>query len=103
MVASGGCTAALLAASGKAASLHLVDPNTAQLALSRLKLKLLADADPPLRLALLGHAAMPDAERRNWLADALASLGLAADALGPAELVAKAGPDHAGRYERLFL
>jgi len=103
MVASGGCTAAMLAASGKVASLHLVDPNPAQLALSRLKLKLLADADTPTRLALLGHAGMPREDRRKRLLEALDSLGLGADSLGPADLVAMAGPDYAGRYERLFL
>jgi len=103
MVASGGCTSALLAASGRAASLHLVDPNPAQLALSRLKLKLLVDADTSMRLALLGHGALAYEERRKWLLEALDSLGLPAGALGPVELVAKAGPDYAGRYERLFL
>jgi len=103
MVASGGCTAAMLAASGKAASLHLVDPNPAQLALSRLKLKLLLDADTPARLARLGHATMPYEERRRWLLEALDSLGLESDALGPVDLVARDGPDYAGRYERLFL
>jgi S-adenosylmethionine-diacylglycerol 3-amino-3-carboxypropyl transferase len=80
-----------------------VDPNPAQLALSRLKLKLLVDAEIPTRLALLGHATIPHEERRKWLLEALDSLGLAAGVLGPTELVAKAGPDYAGRYERLFL
>src|SRR5688572_13082427 len=41
MIASGGCTAALLAASGRVADLHLVDVNPAQLTLTRLKLHLL--------------------------------------------------------------
>jgi S-adenosylmethionine-diacylglycerol 3-amino-3-carboxypropyl transferase len=102
MVASGGCTAALLAASGKTASLHLVDPNSSQLALSRLKLDLLA-SDRPSRLARLGHSAMPPEERRTWLLEALDRLGLPAGALGPIEFVAEAGPDYSGRYERLFL
>src|SRR5713226_4841071 len=56
MVASGGCTAAWLAASAKVARIHLVDPNPAQIALARLKLHLLHLADPVERLALLGHA-----------------------------------------------
>ena len=38
MIASGGCTAALLASMPQVRRLHLVDPNSAQLALSRLKL-----------------------------------------------------------------
>src|SRR5262245_66036990 len=45
MVASGGCTAAALAALPNVAHLHLVDPNPAQLALCRLKLHLLERAD----------------------------------------------------------
>src|SRR5438105_13676449 len=59
MVASGGCTAALLASVSAVACLHLVDPNPAQLALSRLKLHLLRTAGPDERLALPGHARMP--------------------------------------------
>ena len=63
MVASGGCTAAALAASSKFARLHLVDPNPAQIALSRLKLRLLETAEPEVhhvkgvqaRLANLGY------------------------------------------------
>jgi S-adenosylmethionine-diacylglycerol 3-amino-3-carboxypropyl transferase len=103
MVASGGCTAAALAASGRVARLHLVDPNPAQIALARLKLALLAEAGPAARLELLGHAPGPAGRRRERLARALAALGLPDDALGPPAVVARDGPDHAGRYERLFL
>ena len=102
MVASGGCTAALLAGSGEVASLHLVDPNAAQIALSRLKLLMAAELAPLERLAPLGHSAMAPAVRRRWLEHALNRLDLPADALGPPELVAEAGPDYAGRYERVF-
>lgn len=49
MIASGGCTAALLATLPNVAHLHLVDPNPAQLALTRLKLHLLETADPSER------------------------------------------------------
>jgi S-adenosylmethionine-diacylglycerol 3-amino-3-carboxypropyl transferase len=84
------------------ARLHLVDPNPAQLALARLKLRLLRTAEPGRRLALLGHAPMPAAGRREALAAGLESLGLRPDALGPEGLVAERGPDHAGRYERVF-
>src|SRR5262245_28427529 len=55
MVASGGCTAALLAAKADAAHIHLVDPNAAQLALGRLKLHALRTLDTEERLRLLGH------------------------------------------------
>jgi len=102
MVASGGCTAAVLAASPMVASLHLTDPNPAQIALTRLKLRLLEHADPDARLALLGHAPMPTAAREAALRTELGALGLDADVLGPMALVAADGPDHAGRYERVF-
>jgi S-adenosylmethionine-diacylglycerol 3-amino-3-carboxypropyl transferase len=101
-VASGGCTAAALAASSRVAHLHLVDPNPAQLALARLKLRLLQSASVPQRLALLGHAPMSFEERRVLLAENLTALGLAAHALGFDGLVERIGPDHAGRYELVF-
>src|SRR5205823_3522517 len=50
LIASGGCTAAALAASPNIGLLHLVDPNPAQLALCRLKLHLLRTAEPAARL-----------------------------------------------------
>lgn len=102
MVASGGCTAAALAANSKVSRLHLVDRNPAQIALSRLKLQLLATAGPAERLAILGHAPMSLRERKGRLAAELRSLLLAPDVLGPIDLVAGTGPDHAGRYEVLF-
>ncbi len=102
MIASGGCTAALLASAPKVARLHLVDPNPAQLALSRLKLRLLQTTDPATRLALLGHAPMPAAERQARLEAELAALSLPTDALGTVAYVARVGPDHAGRYECVF-
>jgi S-adenosylmethionine-diacylglycerol 3-amino-3-carboxypropyl transferase len=103
MIASGGCTAAALAAFSPAALLHLVDPNPAQLALARLKLHLLQTTSPADRLALLGHALLPAGERTKRLADALRPLGLTRDALGPAGCLGEWGPDHAGRYERVFV
>jgi S-adenosylmethionine-diacylglycerol 3-amino-3-carboxypropyl transferase len=92
LVASGGCTAAALAASGRVVRLHLVDRNPAQLALARLKLRLLS-ADSAQRLALLGHTPMAEADR----AAGLAALGFPAD-----PTTARLGPDQAGRYERVF-
>jgi S-adenosylmethionine-diacylglycerol 3-amino-3-carboxypropyl transferase len=102
MVASGGCTAAALAATPTLSRLHLIDPNPAQIALCRLKLRLLETSAPTERLALLGHAPMPSAERSLRLAAELESLDLPMQALGPMELIASVGPDHAGRYEALF-
>jgi S-adenosylmethionine-diacylglycerol 3-amino-3-carboxypropyl transferase len=103
MVASGGCTAALLAASAKVTRLHLVDPNPAQIALARLKLLLLQRTDTPERLALLGHAPMTVKERQRHVAAWLGVLGYAPEILGPVTTWADLGPDHAGRYERLFV
>jgi len=102
LVASGGCTAAALAAAPQIARLHLIDLNPAQIALARLKLRLLANAEVPERLSVLGHASMPVVERRLRLTRELQVLDLPVDALGPIGLVAELGPDHAGRYEELF-
>src|SRR5215470_952584 len=99
LIASGGCTAAILATAPNVAQLNLIDPNPAQLALARLKLWLLETSDPATRLSLLGHAPMPAAQRQARLEAELAALGLPANALGPAAYVARVGPDHAGRYE----
>ncbi|HEY7423431.1 MAG TPA: DUF3419 family protein [Gemmataceae bacterium] len=102
LIASGGCTAAALAGSSWVAYLHLVDPNPAQIALTRWKLALLETAELDRRVAVLGHAPMSAAERAAELAEGLRALELPTDVLGPAELVAELGPDHAGRYERVF-
>jgi S-adenosylmethionine-diacylglycerol 3-amino-3-carboxypropyl transferase len=101
MVASGGCTAAVLAVAN-AGRLHLVDPNPAQLALCRLKLHLLQTTRPAQRLALLGHSPLDVESRRKALAEAVDTLGLDEDCLGPPDFVGEVGPDNAGRYERLF-
>lgn len=104
MVASGGCTAALLAAKGDARRIHLVDPNPAQLALARLKLHALRNLDRDQRLGLLGHQPWIglNGNRAHELAVVLDELRLPRDVLGPLPWVAELGPDHAGRYEGLF-
>jgi S-adenosylmethionine-diacylglycerol 3-amino-3-carboxypropyl transferase len=102
MIASGGCTAAALAASGRFAELHLVDINPAQLALCRLKLHLLQTATPIERMEVLGHRALDAKYRAPKLAERLSTLNLQPDSLGRLPMVAKFGPDHAGRYELLF-
>jgi S-adenosylmethionine-diacylglycerol 3-amino-3-carboxypropyl transferase len=102
MVASGGCTAAALACAPNVDHLHLVDVNAAQLALTRLKLRLLA-VDPEERLKILGHATMDNQERKNKLRELLNYLGSDEKELGPLDAVAQWGPDYAGRYERLFV
>jgi S-adenosylmethionine-diacylglycerol 3-amino-3-carboxypropyl transferase len=102
MIASGGCTAAYLAACGRVSHLHLVDANPAQIALSRVKLRLLESAEPGERMRLMGHADFPAAERAARLEGAFAEMGLPRDVLGPTAMVGECGPDHVGRYELLF-
>ena len=102
MIASGGDTAALLVARGMAAHLHLVDANPAQLALTRLKLHLLRQPQPPGRGEILGHRHLPGEERARALATLREELALPEAMFGPPEFVAEAGPDYAGRYEVLF-
>jgi S-adenosylmethionine-diacylglycerol 3-amino-3-carboxypropyl transferase len=101
MIASGGCTLAFLAARCRVATIDVVDPNPAQLALARLKLHLLGHAAVD-RLALLGHAPLAADERERRLRETLRRLGVPAEAIGPPTLWAKDGPDHTGRYERVF-
>ena len=102
LVASGGCTVAALATRTDVEALHFVDPNPAQIALSRFKLHLLQTADPDDRLRLLGHAFLDANTRATRLAELLGRLELAADVFGPPSRIAACGPDHAGRYEHLF-
>lgn len=101
MIASGGCTASLLATEPKVSSLHLVDPNPSQLALCRVKFALLQHSTQ-YRKAILGHATMAPNQRRSNLEQLFETLQLSSDCLGPLDFVAEVGPDFAGRYERLF-
>lgn len=102
LTASGGCTVAALAACAGVSVLHVVDPNPAQLSLTRLKLHLLKTASSPERMRLLGHTQMPVTERRATLESVFATLGLEPDVLGPPQEVAAWGLDFYGRYEWLF-
>jgi len=101
-IASGGCTAAVLAAMPQVAHLHLVDPNPAQLALTRVKMWLLGKHAPAARLSILGHAPLPVEVRAAALHQAFAALELDDDCLGPLAEIARLGPDQAGRYELVF-
>lgn len=102
MIASGGCTASLLATKDNIRNITLVDSNNAQLALCQLKLRLLAEYTPADRLALLGHVEMPFDVRRRQIEQLLISLGYDKNQLGHLDNVSKLGPDFAGRYELLF-
>lgn len=102
MVASGGCTAALLASMPQVRSLRIVDINPAQLALTKLKLRLLYEPSAEQRLQLLGHLSMPAEARRQKLKALFSEIGVAENVLGPIALASQLGPDYVGRYERVF-
>ncbi len=102
LIASGGDTAAWLVAGGRVGILHLVDLNPAQLALTRLKLHLLARETPRRRREILGHAPPLRGRRGPLLRGLERELALPTGCLGPAEYVARVGPDYAGRYEWVF-
>ena len=101
MIASGGCTAALLATRPNVAQLHLVDANPAQLALAQLKLRLLT-LPVEKRLAILGHTEMDASSRAATLTQLLDELQQPTTIFGPFDFVVEKGPDHVGRYELLF-
>lgn len=104
MIASGGCTAAALAATGRFTGLALVDQNPSQIALARLKLWLLDNCKTEERLALLGHLDMPGRKKAGRLERILVDLQLPGDILGDLDCTGLAGrgADFCGRYEILF-
>lgn len=101
LIASGGCTAALLSRHPGIRRLSLVDANPAQIALTRLKLRLIALPERE-RARLLGHQPMPVTDRQEAVRQHLEALNLSPESLGPPAMVARLGPDYAGRYERCF-
>lgn len=101
MVASGGCTAALLAAKAPLHSLSLVDPNKSQLELSRLKIALLSQPAAH-RKALLGYTPMSPHQRQALLKSYATILDIDPTVFGNEETVAQEGLDYAGRYEKVF-
>lgn len=102
MIASGGCTVAALAALPQIDRILCVDPNPAQLALARVKLVLLREAEPYERLVALGHTRGDESVRKAAVIRALERSGQEGAALGPAAMLGALGLDHIGRYERLF-
>ncbi|QIF01292.1 DUF3419 family protein [Roseimicrobium sp. ORNL1] len=101
MVASGGDTAVCLSWV-PLERLLLVDMNPAQLELARLKWHLAQTLKSSEVKRLLGHLPMPGEKRRQVLQLCFEKLHVSQDALGPLEMVAALGPDHAGRYEVTF-
>jgi len=78
MVASGGCTAAVLATMPNVAAIHLVDANPAQLALARLKLRLLERRSHFGGGCISVTSRLKYDERQEWLAAELQRLELPA-------------------------
>ncbi len=101
MVASGGCTAALLAAQAPLKDLTLVDPNPAQLALSKLKIQLLF-LPPKKRLEILGYLPLPASERATITQGYLQALDINPIVFGDMAQIAHNGFDNEGRYEKVF-
>ncbi|HEX4606891.1 MAG TPA: DUF3419 family protein [Urbifossiella sp.] len=96
-IASGGCTAAFLAATGTIGRLHLIDANPAQLALTRLKLRLLRTAPRCWGTRRCRRPIDVTGLRRSCRRS-----GCRPRRSAPGVAVAALGPDHAGRYEQLF-
>jgi S-adenosylmethionine-diacylglycerol 3-amino-3-carboxypropyl transferase len=101
MIASAGETAVCLTRL-PLAQLVLVDLNPAQLALTRCRIHLAQAFTAAESMALLGHLPMSPENRQQQWTEIFQTLNLATDVLGPAALIAKLGPDHAGRYEAAF-
>lgn len=102
IVGSGGCTLALLATMPNVSSIHVVDPNPAQLALCRVKLALLRNQDVQSRLEFLGHRDTTVETREHQLHSICDDTGDEADVFGPTEFILDFGLDYAGRYESVF-
>lgn len=101
MIASGGCTAALLAAIGQFERLILVDMNPAQLALAKLKISFVSDFSREERLNLLGHSSRASGSIYLELGE-LQRREINKDFFGAFETVQAIGLDYIGRYELLF-
>lgn len=100
MIGSGGCTLAGLAYhSSKIESIDVIDSNSAQIDLCKLKL-FLSKKPPQSRAEILGHLPMKD--RKNQLSAIFSQLNIPTESFGNLEVVSVYGPDYVGRYEWLF-
>lgn len=100
MVASGGDTCAYLLGTKEFAlsKMFVVDPNPAQLGLTRIKLHLLRESRED-RLALLGHTEMNAEKRKERVEAVMGRLGIDRALFGRLHGMSL---DESGRYERLF-
>jgi len=101
MIASGGCTAAALAHGRHAGSLTVVDANPAQLALTRLKHRLLA-VEPSRRRRVCGHDLSSDVSRLEEVDAWCRAHEVDPDGICPDRERRARGLDFTGRYECLF-
>ncbi len=101
MVASGGCTAALLAAKAPLTELTLIDPNKTQLALTKLKINLL-NIPAQKRLEILGYLPLSPEKRRKIIEGYMQVLDIDDDTFGNIDEAAAKGLDFIGRYENVF-
>lgn len=102
IVGSGGCTLAVLASMPNVGSIHVVDPNPAQLALCRVKLALLRCQDPDDRLKFLGHSDLSIEAREHQLHRICEETRDPVSSFGPTDHILEVGLDYAGRYESVF-
>ena len=102
IVGSGGCTLAVLAGMPNVRSIHVVDPNPAQLALCRVKLALLRGQDPDDRLKFLGHRDLSREAREQQLQRICDDTFDPVSGFGPTDHILEVGLDYAGRYESVF-
>lgn len=102
MIGSGGCTIAALAPEPTIQTIHVVDPNHAQLALCRIKLHLLEHFETRMRTRLLGHDSMDHEQRLVASEDLANSFDIKLEDLGTLSDIAVLGLDYCGRYEAIF-
>lgn len=101
MIASGGCTAAQLVSQSSINDLTLVDPNLAQLELTRFKINLLM-LPTQKRLEILGYLPMNPQDRKDIMQGYMKALNIKSDLFGNLDAIASCGLDFTGRYEKVF-
>lgn len=101
MIASGGDTAALLSTQAKLNDLTIVDPNLAQLQLTKLKIHLLGLPSHTIQ-ELLGYKDMNPIKRKEIILGLMQALDIEKNQFGDIEQISFYGLDHIGRYEMLF-